>query len=364
MKKAIISALIAMAGIMPAAAQTEFRHITFDEAKTAAKAEGKLIFVDFYTQWCGPCKRMAANVFPKKEIGDYLNPNFVCLKLDAEAEGAALAKTVEVKAYPTLMVFDADGNKLGSFAGMKDGQDFITAVEMCKNPELSPERVTARYEAGERTPEVVRAYAISIVDNARDYMSAFYQAGKIIDDYLESLNEQQRLKPENHFMFDSYTTGYNTPRVQFMIANRDRFDASKSNDIAEQIKRQMTFEATRYFTTNSITDEASRQEYDKFKQTAGLMGLSSKFANMFRFAEAHASMDVEAYVDFCDKNFATLGSEEQGALLSQLSKSFAPSTPEQVKKVSGFARKQLPNLTTDQLLMTAYSIHDLEAPKH
>ena len=94
------------------------------------------------------------------------------------------------------------------------------------------------------------------------------------------------------------------------------------------------------------------------------MGLSSKFANMFRFAEAHASMDVEAYVDFCDKNFATLGSEEQGALLSQLSKSFAPSTPEQVKKVSGFARKQLPNLTTDQLLMTAYSIHDLEAPKH
>ena len=140
-----------MAGIMPAAAQTEFRHITFDEAKTAAKAEGKLIFVDFYTQWCGPCKRMAANVFPKKEIGDYLNPNFVCLKLDAEAEGAALAKTVEVKAYPTLMVFDADGNKLGSFAGMKDGQDFITAVEMCKNPELSPERVTARYEAGERT---------------------------------------------------------------------------------------------------------------------------------------------------------------------------------------------------------------------
>ncbi len=364
MKKTIISALIAMAGIMPAAAQTEFRHITFDEAKTAAKAEGKLIFVDFYTQWCGPCKRMAANVFPKKEIGDYLNPNFVCLKLDAEAEGAELAKAVEVKAYPTLMVFDADGNKLGSFAGMKDGKEFITAVEICRNPELSPERVTARYEAGERSPEVVRAYAISIVDNSRDYMTAFHKAGKIIDDYFDSLNEEQRLKPENHFLFDSYITGYNTPRVQFMIANRDRFDTSKSNDIAEQIKQQMTFEANRYFTTNVITDQASRQEYDKFKQTVEKVGLTSKFANMFRFAEAHASMDVEAYVDFCDKNFDTLDTEEQGSLLAQLSKTFAPSTPEQIKKVSGFARKRLPDLPISQLLMTAYSLHDLEVPKH
>lgn len=150
MKKIILATLLA--ATLPAAAQTDFRHITFDQAKEAAKTEGKLIFVDFYTQWCGPCKRMATTVFPKKEIGDYLNAGFVNLKLDAEAEGADLAKTVGIKAYPTLMVFDADGNPLGSFAGMKDGQEFITAVEMCKNPDLTPERIKQRYAAGERTP--------------------------------------------------------------------------------------------------------------------------------------------------------------------------------------------------------------------
>jgi len=79
MKKIILATLLA--ATLPAAAQTDFRHITFDQAKEAAKTEGKLIFVDFYTQWCGPCKRMAATVFPKKEIGDYLNAGFVNLKL-------------------------------------------------------------------------------------------------------------------------------------------------------------------------------------------------------------------------------------------------------------------------------------------
>ena len=180
---------------------------------------------------------------PQKEIGDYLNASFVSLKLDAEAEGADLAKTVGIKAYPTLMVFDADGNQLGSFAGMKDGQEFITAVEMCKNPDLTPERIKQRYAAGERTPELVRAYAINIVDSSRDYMAAMTQAGKIIDEYFDTLTDTQRLSPDNQFLYDTYTTGYNSPRIQFMIDNRDRFDTTYTDAIAENIKTQHQREA-------------------------------------------------------------------------------------------------------------------------
>lgn len=365
MKKAVIASLIALAGVMPATAQTEFRHITFDEAKTAAKAEGKLIFADFYTQWCGPCKRMASTVFPKKEIGDYLNPSFVCLKLDAEAEGAELAKTVGVNAYPTFVVFDAGGNVLGSFAGMKDGQEFITAVEMCKNPDLSPERVKERYESGERNAKLVQAYALNIADSSRDYMSAYANAGKVLDEYFDSLNDDQRVAPENHFLFDSYTTGYNTPRIQYAIANRNRFDASKAGDIAEILKNEHNREASRYFTNNAITDDATRKQYESFKKNVGELGYTSDFATAFSFIEARASMDTDAYLKFCEKNYEKLNEEDRSRLLISLSRVFTPANEEQVKKVSAFARKRIGELPAQDMMWVGQAIYELESPnKH
>ena len=50
---------------------------SFEEALQKAKQENKLIFVDLYTTWCGPCKKMAAETFPQQAVGDYFNKNFV-----------------------------------------------------------------------------------------------------------------------------------------------------------------------------------------------------------------------------------------------------------------------------------------------
>ena len=78
MKKFFSIAIMLMA-VVAAGAQTDFRHISLDEAAKAAKAEGKLIFIDVYTSWCGPCKMMANQTFPQKLVGDYMNKTFVCV---------------------------------------------------------------------------------------------------------------------------------------------------------------------------------------------------------------------------------------------------------------------------------------------
>ena len=59
-----------------------FESLTFKEALAKAKCEKKLVFLDCYTSWCGPCKAMADEIFPLKKAGDYFNPRFVSIKLE------------------------------------------------------------------------------------------------------------------------------------------------------------------------------------------------------------------------------------------------------------------------------------------
>lgn len=103
---------------------------TFDEALAQAKAEDKVLFVDFYATWCGPCKRIAREVFPKKEVGDYFNSRFISIQLDAEAEpNVEVAKRYNVAAYPTLAFINNDGKAISIITG---GVDVKSLLEEAK----------------------------------------------------------------------------------------------------------------------------------------------------------------------------------------------------------------------------------------
>ena len=65
----------------------------WSEVLQKAKEQNRLIFMDCYTVWCGPCKGLAKDIFPQKKVGDFFNANFVNAKYDMEkGEGLALKK--------------------------------------------------------------------------------------------------------------------------------------------------------------------------------------------------------------------------------------------------------------------------------
>lgn len=95
-----------------------FENISFKEALAKAEKEQKLVFIDCYTVWCGPCKMLDENTFPSKMVGDYFRKNFVSLKIDMEkGEGVELAKKYKVGAFPTMLVLNADGTVKGTTLG-------------------------------------------------------------------------------------------------------------------------------------------------------------------------------------------------------------------------------------------------------
>ena len=102
----------------------QFETLSFDEAIKKAKKENKLIFLDAYAVWCGPCKMMDRTTFQSEEVAKVFNKNFINIKIDMEkGEGPDIARKYQVRAYPTMMLINGDGKVEKRILGyMKDTQ--------------------------------------------------------------------------------------------------------------------------------------------------------------------------------------------------------------------------------------------------
>ncbi len=173
--KVILVILAIFKGMTLSAQGIDFQHITLEEALVKAETENKLIFIDFYTDWCGPCKIMAANVFTADKVGDFYNREFINLKLNAEKEGRSAAMKYRVNSYPTLVFLNSSGDIVLKNSGSKDIPNFVKLGKnaiAAGNSGYGLTDLKSQYESKKHDERFLRLYIQKMVENKEDASDA------------------------------------------------------------------------------------------------------------------------------------------------------------------------------------------------
>lgn len=213
--KCILIAVIAA----PSYAQSEvdFLYNNLAKAKRTAAKENKLIFVDGYTTWCGPCKWMDAEVFANPTVAKFFNNSFVNLKMDLEdGEGIDFANTYIAEAYPTFYFLSPEGELLHKALGAFDPQSLMAIAYDALRPESQLLTYQKNHESGKREADFLIDYAmllktLRLPDNGavvRDYLSTQI-------DWSGELNSK--------FIFDNVGINMDDELFEYLVTNPDQF---------------------------------------------------------------------------------------------------------------------------------------------
>ena len=194
---------------------------TWKEALAEAKKSGKTIFMDCYTDWCVPCKRLSKEVFTLKEVGDYFNEHFVNVKMDmGTGEGKTMGKQWGVNAFPTLLFFNTEGDVIHRIVGAPDLKILLAegkrAVERKGYAWMNEQ-----YASGNRELAFIQSYmeVLSLASESR-------KAENICVDYFKTLDKNKLTEREYWDFFRKYIKDVDDETAVYVYKHRADFIAA------------------------------------------------------------------------------------------------------------------------------------------
>jgi thiol-disulfide isomerase/thioredoxin len=194
-----------------------FEHGTFAEIKAKALKENKLIFIDAYTTWCGPCKQMSKNVFTDASVAEHYNKNFINAKIDMEkGEGIEIAKQYQVQCYPNLLFVDGNGNLVHRVAGSMTATDFIALGVDAKIPEKQYAYYSKNYDANKNNTEFLLKYI-----EARE--GTCLESDDIVKDYFSQQKEADMTSKANWDMIMYHVNDPLSNEFNYLVSNKQKY---------------------------------------------------------------------------------------------------------------------------------------------
>jgi len=99
----------------------------FERGTSRAKSAGKPVMIDFYTDWCGWCKKLDSDTYKDKEVL-LLSTKFVCIKIDGD-DNKGLVKKYSIRGYPTVLFLNSDKKETGRIPGFLPARPFAQQMK-------------------------------------------------------------------------------------------------------------------------------------------------------------------------------------------------------------------------------------------
>lgn len=192
--KNLILFLFALLLSIPAFPQTNFIEKPWAEVLAIAKQQNKPVFVDVFTQSCGPCKIMDREVFSDVELGKYMNDSLISVKMDVGVkENRWVLAKYQINAFPTFLYFSPEGDMVFKSTGRSDISGFkqLTRDILSKMPSLKPiSAFENEYIAKKNDPAFMYDYALRLKESA-------LPNGKMIEEYFALIPKGERYSEKN-----------------------------------------------------------------------------------------------------------------------------------------------------------------------
>lgn len=299
--------MLLLPALVLCASLTFAQGIQFDKSSSwsdiLAKAaqEDKIIFVDAYTTWCGPCKMMDAKVFTDEGVGEFYNANFVNAKIDMEkGEGPALARQYGVRAYPTFLFIDSEGRLVHMGLGYQPAEQFLQLGAAASNGK-GLGTLERRYEAGERDPQFLLQYMEALNSAMQtEKLSAIASA------YLAT--QEDWTTDQNLELIFGGLGGPGTELTNYVLENPEPFFKKFGQSVTvNELQRALlpTFSQS----MKKIDIETMREKYTEFAP-----GMATQLGDHFAMLYHLRSQDNPAFAEASAHYMDTYGSDDANEL--------------------------------------------------
>jgi thiol-disulfide isomerase/thioredoxin len=330
MKKVIIFlTFITMSHFAAAQGMQFFEAEKWADVLAKAKKENKLVFLDGYTAWCGPCKMLAARVFPTAEVGSFYNANFINAHFDMEkGDGVNVAQQYGINMYPTLLIIDGDGKIVERTAGVLQPAQLVEFGKRALGKGEKVDEWAAKYNGGDKSPETLRRYATALRKTGAS-------SSKIANEYIGTQKDMST--PENLSIILNLVERVDSKLFDLLILYKDKLALLDQEFLKKQIKNaaNITVQSAAEFKNKDLLAQAQTAmkkhvggaEAKKFVITSNMQYFDKigDQANYIKAAKKYGS--------------SVIGSD--AAELYQLAKTFNErmTTPETLKPAIAWAKK-------------------------